>query len=99
MSPWDSIKYMKSIYQVGLLSVEPQTGFIKAWVGGVDFKHFKYDAVRQGRRQVGSTFKPFVYAAAIADKKVLALHAGTQHSNLHRGGPVRTRRIVVPQQL
>jgi penicillin-binding protein 1A len=69
MSPWDSIKYMKSIYQVGLLSVEPQTGFIKAWVGGVDFKHFKYDAVRQGRRQVGSTFKPFVYAAAIADKK------------------------------
>ena len=69
LSPWDSVKYMKSIYQAGLLSVEPQTGFIKAWVGGVDFRHFKYDAVRQGRRQVGSTFKPFVYAAAIADKK------------------------------
>ncbi|MDP4854932.1 MAG: penicillin-binding protein, partial [Schleiferiaceae bacterium] len=69
LSPWDSIKYMKSIYQAGLLSVEPQTGFIKAWVGGVDFRHFKYDAVRQGSRQVGSTFKPFVYAAAIADKK------------------------------
>lgn len=69
LSPWDSIRYMKSIYQAGLLSVEPQTGFIKAWVGGVDFRHFKYDAVQQGRRQVGSTFKPFVYAAAIADKK------------------------------
>ena len=69
LSPWDSIQYYKSIYQAGLLSVEPQTGFIKAWVGGVDFRHFKYDAVKQGRRQVGSTFKPFVYAAAIADKK------------------------------
>ena len=69
MSPLDSIEYYKSIYQAGLISIEPQTGFIKAWVGGVDFKHFKYDAVKQGRRQVGSTFKPFVYAAAIADKK------------------------------
>jgi penicillin-binding protein 1A len=69
LSPWDSIQYYKSIYQAGLLSVEPQTGFIKAWVGGIDFRHFKYDAVKQGRRQVGSTFKPFVYAAAIADKK------------------------------
>lgn len=69
LSSWDSIQYYKSIYQAGLLSVEPQTGFIKAWVGGIDFRHFKYDAVKQGRRQVGSTFKPFVYAAAIADKK------------------------------
>ena len=69
LSPWDSIQYYKSVYQAGLLSVEPQTGFIKAWVGGIDFRHFKYDAVKQGRRQVGSTFKPFVYAAAIADKK------------------------------
>ncbi len=69
LSPWDSIQYYKSIYQAGLLSVEPQTGFVKAWVGGIDFRHFKYDAVKQGRRQVGSTFKPFVYAAAIADKK------------------------------
>lgn len=69
LSPWDSIQYYKSIYQAGLLSVEPQSGFIKAWVGGIDFRHFKYDAVKQGRRQVGSTFKPFIYAAAIADKK------------------------------
>jgi len=68
-SPDDSIKYYKSIYQTGVLSVEPQTGFVKAWVGGIDFRHFKYDHVIQGRRQVGSTFKPFVYAAAIAEKK------------------------------
>lgn len=68
-SPDDSIQYYKSIYQTGVLSVEPQTGFVKAWVGGIDFRHFKYDHVIQGRRQVGSTFKPFVYAAAIAEKK------------------------------
>jgi len=65
MSPMDSIRYYKHFYQTGLLSVEPQTGFIKAWVGGIDFEHFKYDHVKQGRRQVGSTFKPFVYSTAI----------------------------------
>ena len=69
ISPMDSIQYYKSIYQTGVLSVEPQTGFIKAWVGGIDFRHFQYDHVIQGRRQVGSTFKPFVYAAAISEKK------------------------------
>ena len=65
MSPLDSIKYYKSFLRSGLLSMEPQTGHIKAWVGGVDYKYFKYDAVEQQKRQVGSTFKPFVYAAAI----------------------------------
>ena len=47
------------------MSMEPQTGHVKAWVGGVNYKHFQYDMVKQGKRQVGSTFKPFVYAAAI----------------------------------
>ncbi|MDH5413729.1 MAG: transglycosylase domain-containing protein [Flavobacteriaceae bacterium] len=65
MSPKDSIRYYKHILQTGLLSVEPQTGHVKAWVGGVDYKHFQYDHVKQGKRQVGSTFKPFVYATAI----------------------------------
>ena len=69
MSPMDSIRYYKHFYQAGLISVEPQTGFVKAWVGGIDFKHFKYDHVKQGRRQVGSTFKPFVYATAIKQKQ------------------------------
>lgn len=68
MSPLDSIRYYKHFYQSGLLSVEPQTGFIKAWVGGIDYEHFKYDHVTQGRRQVGSTFKPFVYSTAIKQK-------------------------------
>jgi penicillin-binding protein 1A len=48
-----------------MISIDPHTGFVKAWVGGINYKHFKYDHVKQGKRQVGSTFKPFVYATAI----------------------------------
>ncbi len=68
MTPLDSIRYYKHFYNAGLLSVEPQTGFVKAYVGGIDYKHFKYDHATQGKRQVGSTFKPFVYATAIKQK-------------------------------
>ncbi len=68
MTPYDSIRYYKSFLRTGLMSMEPSTGFIKAWVGGIDYKHFQYDHVDQGARQVGSTFKPFVYATAIAQK-------------------------------
>lgn len=65
MTPTDSIRYYKHFLQTGLMSMEPQTGHIKAWVGGIDYKYFQYDHVGQGARQVGSTFKPFVYATAI----------------------------------
>lgn len=65
LSPRDSILYYKHILRSGLMSVEPQTGHVKAWVGGINYKHFQYDAVKQQKRQVGSTFKPFVYATAI----------------------------------
>lgn len=65
MTPLDSIRYYKHFLQSGLMSMEPQTGHVKAWVGGIDHKHFQYDHVKQGARQVGSTFKPFVYATAI----------------------------------
>ena len=65
LSPKDSIRYYKHILRSGLLSVEPESGHVKAWVGGVDYKHFQFDAVKQQKRQVGSTFKPFVYATAI----------------------------------
>ncbi len=68
MTPMDSIRYYKHFYQCGMMSVEPKTGFIKAWVGGINYEHFKYDHVKQGKRQVGSTFKPFVYATAIKQK-------------------------------
>jgi len=61
----DSLKYYKNFLQAGFISIEPKTGFIRAWVGGINHKYFKYDHVKQGRRQPGSTFKPIVYAAAI----------------------------------
>lgn len=64
-SPLDSLRYYKRFLHAGLLSVEPQTGHVKAWVGGINHKYFKYDHVKQGTRQPGSTFKPIVYATAI----------------------------------
>ena len=67
LSPWDSIRYYKSFLHTGFISIEPTTGFVKAWVGGVNHRHFKFDHVKVGRRQVGSTFKPFVYALAIQE--------------------------------
>ncbi len=65
MTPLDSIRYYKSFLRTAMMSMEPQTGHVRAWVGGVDYRHFQYDNVYQGVRQAGSTFKPFVYAAAI----------------------------------
>lgn len=65
MTPMDSIKYNKLILRNSMMSMEPQTGHIKAWVGGINFEHFKYDQVKMGIRQVGSTAKPFTYAVAI----------------------------------
>lgn len=67
MSPWDSIRYCKFFLQAGLLSVEPQTGFVRAYVGGINYKHFQYDHVMMSKRQVGSTFKPFVYTLAMQE--------------------------------
>lgn len=65
MTPKDSIRYYKSFLNTGMMSMTPQTGEVKAWVGGVNYKFFKYEHVKQAKRQVGSTFKPFVYATAI----------------------------------
>ncbi|MFD0863062.1 penicillin-binding protein 1A [Sungkyunkwania multivorans] len=70
MTPRDSIRYHKHFLRSGLMSMDPQTGHVKAWVGGYNYKHFQYDHVHQGRRQVGSTFKPFVYATAIDQLKL-----------------------------
>ena len=61
----DSIKYYKKLLQTGMMSMDPYNGQIKAWVGGLDYNFFKYDHVKQSRRQPGSTFKPIVYAAAL----------------------------------
>lgn len=65
MKPIDSMRYYKSFLHPGMMSMDPQTGHVKAWVGGMNYRHFQYDHVKQGKRQVGSTFKPFVYATAI----------------------------------
>lgn len=64
-STMDSLRYYKLILQAGFLAMDPNTGYVKAWVGGPDFNYFKYDHVRQFKRQPGSTFKAFVYAAAM----------------------------------
>ncbi|MBR6278979.1 MAG: transglycosylase domain-containing protein [Bacteroidales bacterium] len=63
MTPWDSILYYKKFLRCGMMSMEPESGHVKAYVGGIDYHYFQYDHVSLGRRQVGSTFKPFVYAA------------------------------------
>ena len=69
MSPMDSIRYYKWFLQAGLVSIETHTGHVKAYVGGLDFRFFKYDHVTQARRQVGSTFKPFLYSYAMGDEE------------------------------
>jgi len=65
MSPMDSIKYYKSFLRTGFMCMENETGFVKAYVGGTDYSHFQYDMCIQGRRQVGSTIKPFLYTLAM----------------------------------
>ena len=67
MSPMDSIRYYKWFLQASLISIESHTGHVKAYVGGLDYRFFKYDHVTQARRQVGSTFKPFLYSLAMQE--------------------------------
>ena len=69
MSPYDSIKYHKQVMQASFMAMDPVTGEIKAWVGGVNFKTFKYDHVNiKTKRQVGSSIKPFLYAQAMEER-------------------------------
>jgi penicillin-binding protein 1A len=67
LSPRDSIKYNKFFIHSGMMSMDPRTGHVKAYVGGINYKHFKYDHVKIGKRQVGSTFKPFLYSLAMQE--------------------------------
>jgi len=71
MTPWDSIRYYKSFLRSSMMAMDPHTGEVKVYVGGIDFRHFKYDGVTMGKRQVGSTFKPILYTLAFQDKKEL----------------------------
>ena len=65
MTPLDSMRYYKHYLRASMMSMDPTNGHVKSWVGGIDYKHFQYDQVKQGRRQIGSTFKPLLYATAI----------------------------------
>lgn len=67
MTPWDSLKYYKWFLHAGLMSVEAQTGYVRAYVGGINYRYFQFDNVKVGKRQVGSTFKPFLYTLAMQE--------------------------------
>ncbi len=67
MTPLDSIRYYKAFLRSGLVSIDPSNGFVKAYVGGLNYAHFQYDMAMTGRRQIGSTMKPFVYVMALED--------------------------------
>ncbi len=67
LSPLDSLKYYKKFLQCGFMSMDPLSGEVRAWVGGNDYRYFKYDHVKEGKRQVGSTFKPFLYTLAMQE--------------------------------
>jgi penicillin-binding protein 1A len=67
MTPLDSVRYYKYFIHSGMMSMDPNTGYVKAYVGGINYKYFKYDHVKVGKRQVGSTFKPFLYALAMQE--------------------------------
>ena len=84
LSPNDSIKYYKTFLHTGLMSVDPHTGYIKAWVGGVNYDHFAYDHVTS-TRQVGSTFKPFVYVTAIQNGYSPCYEVPNVKTTFHKG--------------
>ena len=98
MSPMDSILYYKKFLRCGMMSMEPQTGHVKAYVGGINYKYFQYDHVSLGRRQVGSTFKPFVYAGMFLNRHDITPEhklANVEYSFDNPGGvpPVYTPRF------
>jgi penicillin-binding protein 1A len=68
MSPMDSIKHSLKLLRTGLFSMDPKTGYVRAWVGNIDYSYFQFDHVLQGKRQAGSTFKPILYAYAMEEK-------------------------------
>ena len=84
LSPNDSLKYYKAFLHTGLMSVDPHTGYIKAWVGGVNYQNFAYDHVTS-KRQVGSTFKPFVYATAIQNGYSPCYEVPNMKYTFHKG--------------
>lgn len=88
MTPIDSIRYVKSFLRAGFMSMDPVTGAVKAYVGGLDYTHFMYDMVTGGRRQVGSTIKPFLYSLAMENGfSPCDLAPNVQHTYIVAGKP------------
>lgn len=89
MMPMDSLLYYKKFVRCGMMSMEPKSGHVKAYVGGINYKHFQYDHVSLGRRQVGSTFKPFVYCGMFLNRKEITpehMLANVEYSVDNPGG-------------
>jgi penicillin-binding protein 1A len=79
MTPYDSLLYMKTVLRTGVMSMDPHSGYVKAYVGGPDFTHFQYDMVSRGKRQIGSTAKPFLYTLAMEqDYSPCSMFSNTQ---------------------
>lgn len=88
LSPMDSLNYIKRILHAGMMSLDPETGYIRAWVGGISHRHFQYDHVnRHNRRQVGSTFKPFIYTAALQAGYYPCKEVPNVPVTFHKGDP------------
>ena len=86
MTPYDSIKYMKSFMRSGMMSMDARTGAVKAYVGGIDFQYFQYDMVNMGRRQIGSTIKPFLYSLAMEEGMTPCDQIMHEQQHLDQGG-------------
>lgn len=93
LSPWDSLKYYSKFLQPGVLVTNPKNGHVLAWIGGIDANYFQYDHVAFGKRQVGSTFKPFVYTAAF-DK---GFKPCDQEPNQYISFPTREGKLWTPR--
>ena len=88
LSPMDSLNYIKRILHAGMMSLDPETGYIRAWVGGISHRHFQYDHVNgHNRRQVGSTFKPFIYTAALQAGYYPCKEVPNVPVTFHKGDP------------
>ena len=94
MSPLDSIRYYKGFLRSGFMSMDPKTGAVKAYVGGLDYPHFMYDMVSLGRRQVGSTIKPFLYSLAMENGFTPCDYAPNRQQTYIVGGRPWTPRNV-----
>lgn len=111
MSPYDSIRYYKHFLHTGIMAMDPHTGQIKAWVGGVNHKYFKWDNVRQTARQPGSTFKPIVYMVAVKEHgfspcdlvydspQTFVLDQGRTWTPKNSGGGYSNRQMTLRQAL